>query len=294
MNSLLIIGASGYLGGNLARIASSNWNTFLTYHTNKIECDETEKIIQLNIKNREDVIRLICKVSPKVIVHTAAKTNIAFCEQNKKEAWDTNVIGTENIVLASEQIKAKLIYLSTDLVFDGTKELFTEKDKPNPICYYGSTKYEGEKIVSNLCTNYIIARTSLIYGNSVNSSKCSTENLISNLKNNIKVNLFFDEYRTPVYVKDLSEIILKLAEFKNTQETFNISGSERISRYQFGLKITETFNLQKENIIRVSSGDHIFNKYNRPKDCSLSNMKAKRILSTNFMTIREGLIDMLG
>jgi dTDP-4-dehydrorhamnose reductase len=294
MNSILIIGASGYLGGNLARIASSDWNIFLTFHNNKIEFGEKNKIFQLDIKNAEDVLRLIYKISPKFIVHTAAMTNLASCEVNKKEAWNINVIGTKNIALAAEQIKAKLIYISTDLVFDGTKGFYTEEDVPNPVCHYGYTKYEGEKIVSSICKDYIIARTSLIYGNSVNSSKCSAENLINSLKNNITVNLFFDEYRTPVYVNDISEIILELAELKNNKETYNICGSEKISRYQFGLKIAESFNLNKENIIVVSSNNPIYNKYNRPKDCSLSNTKVKRMLSTEFLSMEKGFMDMLG
>ena len=293
INSLLIIGGSSFLGGNLISVIASGIDTYFTYHTNKINCKNQGNTFQLDIKNKEDVKRLICKISPQIVVHTAAKTSIAFCEKNKKEAWETNVIGTKNIAQAVEQIKAKLIYLSTDLVFDGSKMFYTEKDIPNPICYYGRTKFEGEKIVSTLCSDYIIARTSLIYGKSVNSSKCSTDILINDLMNNNIANLFYDEYRTPLYIKDLCKILLEFAERKNTHDIFNLCGSERLSRYQFGLKIADIFNLNNQNITKVSSSNNIYNKYNRPKDSSLSNLKLNEVSDVNILKIEEGLKDML-
>lgn len=291
MESLLITGGSGFLGANLALMTSSCWETYVTYHSSPIRNKRLGVALHLNIKNRDEVERIVYEISPKIIIHTSAITNSSFCAEHQNAAWEINVKGTENIVLAAEQVKARLIYISTDLVFKGDKSFYSEEDNPTPLCYYGKTKLEGEKIVSSLSSNYCIARTSLIYGWSLNSSKCFTEIMISNLKNGKEVRLFMDEYRTPIYIKNLCEILLDLAKREDLQGVYHICGSQRLSRFEFGLKLSDIFGFTKEFIIPISVNE-FSSKDERPKDCSMRNEKARSVLKTKFWSIEEGLKDM--
>lgn len=293
MGSVLIIGGSGYLGGSLVRQLSYNNDVFFTYYKNKPRLSKTTKAYKLDITVKEDVVKLISKLSPKVVIHAAANSDLVFCEENKNKAWDINVIGTKNIAIATKMGNAKLLFLSTDMVFDGLKGDYIENDSPNPVCNYGYTKAEGEKVVIANSKSYVIIRTSVVYGNSSNESKCSVEKLIYSLRNESNINLFYDEYRTPIYVDDLCKVILKLARFKKTQEIYHVCGSEKLSRYQFGLKIASIFGLNKDKIKKVSSNDIKYNQYKRPQDCFMANSKVKNEFSINFLTVDEGLKTML-
>lgn len=291
MESILITGGSGLLGSNLALMTSSSWKTYITYHSFPIRNRKSSVALHLDITNRNEVERVVYEISPKIIIHTAAITNSDFCAEHQKIAWEVNVTGTENIVLAAEQIKARLIYISTDLVFKGDKSFYSEEDLPNPLCYYGKTKLEGEKIVSSLSSNYCIARTSLIYGWSINSSNCFTEIIIDRLNNENEIRLFVDEYRTPIYIKNLCEILLELANRHELQGIYHICGSQRLNRFEFGLKLSEIFSFSKELIIPISVNEFPF-KDERPKDCSMKNEKAMSVLKTKCWSVEEGLKDM--
>lgn len=287
MEILLITGGSGFVGRNLLLMASSYWKTYFTYHSSHIH-NKLGIALHLDIKNRDEVERIIYKYSPKVIIHTAAITNLDFCAEHQTIAWDVNAVGTKNIVLAAEGVKARIIYLSTDLVFKGDKSYYSEEDLPNPLCHYGKIKLKAERIVSSLSSNYCIARISPIYGWSLSSPKSFIEIVIDNLKNGREVRFFHDEYRTPIYVQNLCEILLELAENDDLQGIYHICGSERLSRLDFGLKLAKIFGFPKELIIPASVDDFSF-KDERPKDCSMKNEKAMGVLKAKFLGIEDGL-----
>ncbi len=272
-------------------MASFYGKTYVTHYSSPVYDKKLNVILKLNITNRDEVKRIIYEISPKIIVHAAAITNSNFCAEHQEAAWKVNVTGTENIVLSAEQVKARLIYISTDLVFKGDKSFYSEEDPPNPLCYYGKTKLEGEKVVSSLSSNYCIARTSLIYGWSLNPSKSFAEIMISDLINGKDVRLFVDEYRTPIYIKNLCALLLELAEREDLQGIYHICGSQRLSRFGFGLTLSQVFGFNKELIMPMSVNDFSF-KDERPKDCSMKNKKAMGVLKTKFWSIEKGLEDM--
>ncbi|MEA3254649.1 MAG: sugar nucleotide-binding protein [Candidatus Altiarchaeota archaeon] len=125
---ILLTGAGGLLGTSI--LNSCGYDIYPT---------------RLDIRNREGVGKLVKEISPDVIIHTAALTNVDYCETHKKEAWDVNVRGTRNIAEASRLVNSKMVYISTDYVFDGEQGTYLEYDRPNPINYYGETKYGGGK-----------------------------------------------------------------------------------------------------------------------------------------------------
>ncbi|MFC1849710.1 SDR family oxidoreductase [candidate division CSSED10-310 bacterium] len=286
--TVLITGASGYIGGNLAYFMSEVGDIYRTFHTSPLR---TGQAIPLNITDKNEVNRVIQDRCPDLIIHTAAITNANQCAAQPQLAWDVNVSGTENIARAAQGVEARLIYLSTDLVFGGHSSFYAEEDIPTPICYYGKSKLAGEHVARKLCSRCCILRLALAYGWSATSSTCFTEKIIETLRRSEKINLFNDEFRTPVYITDVCQIITAIASTENHQDLYHVSGTERLSRYQFGLRLAAIFNFNQNLINPISVSDFDFQD-ERPRDCSLNSEKIKQFLSLNIRSVDQGLHDM--
>jgi dTDP-4-dehydrorhamnose reductase len=281
MGKLLIVG-SGLLGSNLAKIAINEFTAFTTYNDHPLEIENC-KSYYLNIANGMVVATLIQKLNPDYIIHTAALTNVDHCERDKRLAWNINVEGTKHIAEIAQKIDAKLIYVSTDYVFDGNKGMYKEDAPTNPIDYYGETKLEGEKVVKDL-GNYIIARPSVLYGwNPIKPNFVTW--VIDELRKGKEINIAKDQLNTPTLADNLAELILELIGRDETG-IYHISGSERINRYDFAIKIAEIFNLNKDRIKPITS-DQLNWIAKRPMDSSLDTSKISRIRKP--LNIEEGL-----
>lgn len=205
-------------------------------------------------------------------MHAAAFTNVDKCEVEKDKAYEINAKATENIAKTANEIHAKMIYISTDYVFDGEKGMYSEEDETDPINYYGSTKLEGEKAVIENCNDYIIARTSVIYG--ANKKNFATW-VINELKDGRKINIITDQWVSPTLNIDLAEQILALIE-KDEYGIFHTAGGERISRYDFVIKLAEIFGFNKE-LVNPTTSDKMKWIARRPRDSSLNVSKISNI-----------------
>jgi len=231
-----------------------------------------KNLFHLDITNKKDMV-LIKKLSPEIIIHTAALTNVDYCETNKEKAWNVNVEGTRNIAEVSREVNSKLIYISTDYVFDGEKGMYKEDDRTNPVDYYGKTKLEGEKAVRELCDDYIIARTSVLYGWHPKPNFVTW--VIGKLEQGHSINIVEDQFNSPTLADDLAELISELID-KNETGIFHTAGSERISRFKFVEKVAEVFNLNR-NLINPISSDELDWIAKRPTDSSLDVSKVSKI-----------------
>ena len=284
MKRLLTIG-SGLLGNNLAKIAVNEFTTFTTYNEHPLDIEGC-KSYYLNIANRVDVTTLIQKLNPDYIIHTAALTNVDHCERDKRLAWNINVEGTKHIAEPAQKIDAKLIYISTDYVFDGNEGMYKEDDPTNPIDYYGETKLEGEKAVRDL-RDYIIVRPSVLYGwNPIKLNFVTW--VMQELKRGNAISIVKDQFNSPTLADNLAELILELIGRDETG-IFHISGSERISRFDCALKIAKVFDLDK-GLIKPITSDQLNWIANRPMDSSLDTSKISRIKKP--LNIEEALTKM--
>ena len=156
---VLVTGANGMLGQDLCPILEDVG--YEVIETTKTELDITNNCIVETVLNKE---------KPDIVIHCAAYTNVDLAESEYEKAFAVNVKGSENIAKAVNSINAKLVYISTDYVFDGEKESpYLPSDIPNPINNYGKTKYLAEEAVKKYCKNYYIIRTSWLYGNHGNN-----------------------------------------------------------------------------------------------------------------------------
>jgi len=242
--------------------------------------------IYLDITNYCSVLDTLTQIKPEVVIHAAAITNSNYCATHKELAWNVNVLGTQNIVKAIFEVGSRLIFISTDQVYSGYKPFSKEYDDPSPICFYGNTKLEAERIVALGCYNYCIARTSLIYGVSNTCQKSFFDVFVDNLINNRPTRLFYDEYRSPIFLDNYCEIILELISRSDVRGLYNISGDERVSRYELGWHVASSLTKDKALLIPVSINDYKFED-GRPQDCSMCNREITKILCRTLVGIQE-------
>ena len=266
---VLITGGSGLLGDKLRVIFEENkYDVYVLFHKKPIT---GKNCFQIDITQKNDVFQVLKKISPDVVVHTAAYTNVDECEKNKDIAFAVNVQGTENVANATEKLNAKFLYISTDYVFNGNKGRYKEEDATDPIDFYGITKLEGEKSVTNICSDFVIARPSVIYGA---AKKNFVTWVIDMFKNKKNFNIVTDQYVSPTFNGDLAKQLVALIDQDKTG-IFHTAGGERISRYAFVKSIADIFNFD-ETFIDVIKMEDMNWIARRPKDSSLDVSKISK------------------
>ena len=282
---ILVTGGSGLLGSNLSKVISDIFDVHVIAHRHSIPCGNFQ-VHQLDITNREILINLVNNIKPDYIIHTAALTNVDYCEVNKEEAWQINVEATRNFVKAASITNSKLIYISTDSVFDGKTGMYTEVDEVNPLNYYAFTKLEGEKVVRTLSNSFVIIRTN-IYGWNTQRKLSLAEWMLNSLTQKNKTQLFSDVFFTPILVNNLSQVISEIIT-KEISGLFNIAGSERVSKLEFGYELAKVFSLDSKLIEPTKVSEKKF-VAKRPLDTSLCCKKISKEVATELLTMRDGL-----
>ena len=221
-NKILITGGSGVLGQYL-NIEAAKENEILTLYNNNVgNCDEF-KSIKADIINFNLMKEIFYSFKPNVVIHTAAVTNpILLPGQYPKDVFNINVTATKNIAELCKQFNAKLIYISTDLVYAGYRGSMLKEDaKLIPVSLYAETKLMGEMKVKETLENYLILRTALLYGFGLNHSRCHFHKMNEELKNGKPIKLFVDQFRTPISLQETVQIITKIAQMDIMNEIIN-------------------------------------------------------------------------
>ena len=297
LNRLLIIGSTGLVGSKVASTASKHG--FEAYNTHNARTSPLPNLVQLDITDREETLRLARKVRPEAIVNTAALHNVDYCENHHEEASRVNVEGVRNLADASRETGGRLIHLSTDYVFDGNSGHYSELDTPHPLDFYAETKLEAEKVASEL-PSYAIARPSVIYGWSpieaagVPSSSGKTVNfamfVLDKLKKNEAVKAVRDQYSSPTFADNLADALLRLAKHSESG-IYHTAGRSCMSRYEFSIKLSEIFGYPTKLVEPVYTSD--FKQLaKRPKNSCLRVDRAEQALGMRFLSAEEGIREM--
>jgi len=285
MKKILITGASGLLGSNLSNIFKEKFDVFSVFNKNNVEIDGCD-IIKLDLTDFGKTREIVSEIRPEIIIHCAALTNVDYCEDHPEETDLVNSQVTKNLAEIAREIKCKLIYISTDSVFDGEKGNYTELDETNPINVYAKSKLKGGNIVKELCEDYMIIRTNIYGWNSIDKLSLG-EWVLDKASKNEKFYGFSDIFFNPITVSNLGRALLEMCE-KDIQGTYNVLGSEKCSKLEFIYKICEVFGLDKE--IVIPSKSNVLNlRAPRPKDISLNVEKIQRIIETKLMNVEEGV-----
>ena len=287
---ILIIGCNGLLGQALVNYYSKRNDVEL--HLASIEDsfvgDNQFTYSKIDISKRNEVKKIFLDFFPDVVINAAAYTDVDGCEVNRELAWNINVNGVKHLIEGCRIVDAQLVHLSSDFIFDGQNGPYHEDDRPNPISYYGRTKFASENEIKIGGINYLIIRTNVLYGVQKGVKKDFVEWVVENLSQNKQINVVTDQWNNPTYVEDLVEGITIAIE-KRKNGVYNIGGLEYLSRYEFAIKITEVFELNK-NLINQTTTDKLNQKAKRPLRGGLIILKAQAELGYKPHTIEENLL----
>jgi dTDP-4-dehydrorhamnose reductase len=257
---LLVTGGSGYLGSELVRRArAAGWEVRATHRTRRPELEA--EWVQLDVRDAAAVEAAV--VGADCVVHTAYV-------QNGPDAWTTTADGAGVVARAAAAAGARLIHLSTDLVFDGTRGRYREDDELAPVHDYGRAKVEAERLVRAAHPRALVVRTSLLYG----GAEAGPQERLARAGGTFYV----DEIRSPVHVGDLAAALLELAR-TDLAGTLHLGGADDVSRFDFVL-------LLGADPARVVPGQ---TTPDRAPDVSLDSSRAAALLRTRLRGVREVL-----
>jgi dTDP-4-dehydrorhamnose reductase len=238
---LLVIGAKGMLGRDLLGVLHSSFPD-----------DEVVgwDIEEIDIQKGEESVFKIEKLRPDIVVHVAAYTDVDGCERDEEKAFAVNAEGTKYVALAVSRCRAKVIYLSTDYVFDGNKrEPYVESDLPHPLNVYGRSKWQGEQYVQELVKNSLIIRTQWLYGK---YGKNFVASILQQARVKKGLSIVNDQIGSPTYTADLAKAISVLIQF-NAQGIFHVANSDRCTWFTFGQAILSLSGMNEVKVIPISS-----------------------------------------
>lgn len=262
---ILLIGAKGQLGRDIDRVVRP-------FHSltgiDQEDCDITNAI---------QIMECVQRAHPEIVINTAAWTDVPGCEKNDRKAFEINAIGAKYVAQACKTVNARLIHISTDYVFDGTKlSPYTESDTPRPVNAYGISKLAGEFYIQSILPQHQIIRTSGLYGIHENIGKKTNfvETMLRLGQEGGLVRVVQDEVLTPTYAYNLAEQILKLLD-REIYGLFHATNQGYCSWYEFARKIFE-FAGMKVSLEAVSVKDYA-SPVIRPAYSVLENTRLKEL-----------------
>lgn len=285
MKISLIIGGSGQVGEHLLCVLGKQKVPILgTYYKHPLP-----KMEQLDIQEKNDVQKKIIDLQPSTIYMPASTTNVDSCEQNPEASYQINVFGVRNVIEAANEVGAKLVYFSSDYIFDGLSGPYTEDDMPNPISAYGRQKLMAEHAIFLQAKDFLIIRTTVVYGWEM-QGKNFVYRLINSLQKGQSVSVPTDQIGSPTYAPNLA---LAVAELVNAgvNGVFNLAGSQIVSRYEFACEAARAFNLD-EHLIRPVTTNELGQFAARPMMAGMIISKAESVLKTRLVSYKEGLRQM--
>jgi dTDP-4-dehydrorhamnose reductase len=277
MATLLITGGSGFVGRNLAEVFSRRWSVVATsYRSNSRDS------LELDVREADAVISAFKRAAPDVVIHAAGNKNVRFCEEHPDEAHQVNAIGTQNVARACRQSGAHLIYLSTDLVFDGQRGQYREDEQPQPASAYGISKLEGEKLARAELPEVAVCRSGGIYGKGSPLLRWLSEELNAGRS----VDCFADVFNSPTYVENLAEMMETIID-QRLSGIFHTAGRERVSRFEFFQTYARTVGLNQE-LLKPVAASPLESELLLQPDSSLSVAQTAHKLGVTFNSVAEG------
>jgi dTDP-4-dehydrorhamnose reductase len=267
---LLVTGGSGYLGGELVRRATSaGWSAVGTSF-------RSPGPLTLDVRDRPAVFAVMAALRPGCVIHTAYL-------QDGRDAWATNVDGSANVAEAAAAAGARLVHLSTDLVFDGRAGPYREDDPIAPVLEYGRSKAAAERAVTAADPSAVVVRTSLIYGGQELSGH--ERRILEVADGAADVAFFTDELRCPVRVADLAGALLALV-LTAAAGPLHLGGADGVSRYEFACLVAAAHGRPTDHLRTTTSAE---TAPQRPLDCRLDSGRAAVLLGAVLPGVRAVL-----
>ena len=251
--TLLLLGGTGLLGKALIDTCPRDVEIHATHVRDLPATVSDTRFTRLDVTDREGVLRLFERSQPDTVVHLAGIGSVDFAEKDQHESWTINVGGTRHVIDACHQFGVRLIYLSSNAVFDGACPPYDEDAVRRPVNYYGQLKVEAEDAVRSSGLDHAVVRAILMYGWHYPQARENPVTMwIRLLEDRKPVHAVNDRYWQPLYVEDCTRLIWRILE-KKKAGVYNISGPERLSLFEFALHTARVFGLESARIEGVPS-----------------------------------------
>ncbi|CAN6252733.1 unnamed protein product [Urochloa humidicola] len=303
---VLVVGGSGYLGQHLLvalASAADRLDVAFTHHSQAppqplLDALPSVRAFRADLRSGDGFEAMSASFGqPHVVVNCAAVSVPRACEMDPAAVMATNVPSSlVNWLLSFGNDDSLLIHLSTDQVYEGVKSFYKEEDETLPVNMYGKSKVAAEKIIVQKCSNYAILRSSIIYGPQTISPVAKSlpiQWMDSVLSQGQHVEFFNDEFRCPVYVKDMVAVILSLtknwlSDGKKVQVLLNVGGPDRVSRLQMAESVAAVRGYD-HSIIKSVSASSVNRGVASPSDISMDITKLTQLLSIKPISFQDGV-----
>jgi dTDP-4-dehydrorhamnose reductase len=273
--NILITGVKGQLGHELYEMLDGK------------ETVTGIDIKDVDITDAQKIHEYINDFQPDVVIHPAAYTNVDGCEGNADLAYKVNAVGTQNIASACLNTGAKMVYVSTDFVFDGQKEKpYIEFDTPNPLSIYGKSKLAGEILAGRILNRFFIVRTAWLYGLNGNNF---VKSILKQAKEKDTLTVVNDQWGTPTYTKDLAEVICRLI-YTDGYGIYHATNNGQCTWYDFAKKILEYSGMEHVNVLPITT-DELDRPAKRPRYSVLRNFMLELTIGDSMRPWEEALME---
>jgi dTDP-4-dehydrorhamnose reductase len=290
MKSILVTGASGLLGLNMSLILAREFNVTGVIHQDELR-GISYPVIVSDLSHKGEPEKIIDRIHPDAIIHTAAMANVDACEDQPHRAQEVNAILPEVLAKLAKSHSIPMVHISTDAVFDGIAGNYTELDAANPLSVYAQTKYRAELNIARENPKAIIARVNF-YGWSLRGERSLAEIFAYKLLAGEPVNGFTDVYFCTLHVLTLVGIIMEMMA-KNLSGLFHVVSRESITKFDFGRAVAREFGLD-ENLVKPISVKDAGLKAARSPNLTLKTEKLAKALGHKLPDQSEGLKQFCG
>ncbi|NOS84397.1 MAG: sugar nucleotide-binding protein [Ignavibacteria bacterium] len=272
MKKILITGISGYIAPYLSKalLLTGEASIMGVYNSNKPNITGID-LIKCDLANNDELKQIFNEVKPDIVYHLASVTPTRITTQKEDYINYFNAEVTGNIAKLCSNINALMIYTSTDLVYKAGSDLREDTSPLDPLTIYAQTKLEGEKKVKEFAREYLILRTSLVYGFTLSSYTSFFDVAYKSLSEGKELRAFTDQFRNALYAEDAADILVKLPALYKQNDVINFCGKEYLSRYEMCIGMCETFG-QDKKLVNPASCDE-FTAYPTIKEIGLSSKK---------------------
>ncbi|MBN1351469.1 dTDP-4-dehydrorhamnose reductase [candidate division KSB1 bacterium] len=290
VEKIFITGCNGLLGQKLVtQLHKTYYVAGGDLHQTSLLGADPFEYHPMDIAQRTEMNRRLQEFKPDIIINAAAYTNVDKAETERELCWQVNVHGVENLVYSAQKINAKLIHISTDYVFDGNSGPYRETDRPAANGFYARSKLASENVLNGSGLNFVIIRTMILFGVGTGLRPDFVAWLIDALRSEKPVTIVDDQIGNPTLADDLANAIENAIQ-QNASGLYHISGSERIDRFHFALRIADTFELNKA-LIKAIKTSELKQAAPRPLNSGFTLDKARHELGIQMRDIQSALLE---
>ena len=285
---LIVTGAHGFVAGSVLAQSGDEWQVHAISRGAPLPGHDRFSWHTCDLSQPAPLAQLFQELRPHAVIHTAAAADIDFCQAHPDAARAANVDFTRTIVDLCADTGTRLVFCSTDTIFDGEHAPYGEDAAPGPVNLYAQTKVEAEQLVARLGSQAVIARLSLVVGLPLlGAGNSFLVRLLAALKDGKTVSVPEQEVRTPVDVVTVGRALLELAASQH-HGIFHLAGCSRVNRLEMAQIIARRFGLPPHLVV-AQGVTNAPGRGARPRDVSLSNARARARLQTPMRTLDEGL-----